>query len=164
MRELPAFLDENQTCVSFQQLADAIASPDVKATVQSQMGEQAMPEQAYQKAINQSRPQLQSIYHNTFESYDVAALLVHATPLTITPIADSDEAVELNGKRVPTFPTFIRNTDPTSNAGLPSLTLPAGTDDDGLPVGMMLDGPANSDRQLLAIGLAIEKLLAAGSE
>ena len=30
---------------------------------------------------------------------------------------------------------------------------------DGLPLGMELDGPAGSDRRLLAIGLALESVL-----
>ena len=41
----------------------------------------------------------------------------------------------------------------------PGLTLPAGLTADGLPVGMELDGPAGSDRNLLALGAAIEKVL-----
>ena len=82
-----------------------------------------------------------------------------ATVLTAQPIASSDETVELNGVQVPTFPTYIRNTDPSSNAGIPSLTLPAGQDTDGLPIGILLDGPRDSDRQLLSIGLAIEQFI-----
>jgi len=52
---------------------------------------------------------------------------------------------------VPTFATFIRNTDPASNAGIPSISLPAGLSTHGLPLGIELDGPAGSDRRLLAI-------------
>jgi indoleacetamide hydrolase len=66
--------------------------------------------------------------------------------------------VELNGKQVPTFQTYIRNTDPGSNAGIPGLSLPVGLTNSGLPVGLELDGPVNSDRRLLAIGLSMERL------
>ena len=159
IRELPAYLEAQGTGVTMQQLVDTIASPDVKATVVSQMGEQAMPEQAYRQAIEVFRPQLQSLYQKTFVDYDIMALLMPTTVLTAQPIASSDEAVELNGVQAPTFPTYIRNTDPSSNAGIPSLTLPAGEDGDGMPIGIMLDGPKDSDRQLLAIGLAIENLI-----
>jgi mandelamide amidase len=65
----------------------------------------------------------------------------------------------LNGRKVPTFQTFIRNTDPGSNAGIPSLVVPAGVTRDGLPVGLELDGAAGSDRDLLRVGLALEELL-----
>ena len=55
-----------------------------------------------------------------------------------------------------TFGTSIRNTDPCTNAGIPSLSIPAGLTAGGLPVGMQIDGPLGSDTNLLAIGMAIE--------
>ena len=67
--------------------------------------------------------------------------------------------VMLNGKMLPTFFTFISNTDPGSNAGVPGLSVPMGMTSDGLPVGVALEGPAGSDRSLLAIGLAFEQVL-----
>jgi mandelamide amidase len=60
---------------------------------------------------------------------------------------------------VPTFDTMIRNTDPGSNAGLPGLSLFAGMTPGGLPVGLEIDGPVDSDVKLLGLGLAIEALL-----
>lgn len=80
------------------------------------------------------------------------------SPLAAAPIGD-DQETALDGRKVPTFPTFIRNTDPGSNAGIPGLSVPAGLTRAGLPVGLELDGPVGSDRKLLAIGLALEKLL-----
>ena len=65
----------------------------------------------------------------------------------------------LNGEKVPTFATFIRNSDPGSVAGLPGLTVPAGLTASGLPVGVELDGLPFTDRALLSLGLALEKLL-----
>jgi len=59
---------------------------------------------------------------------------------------------------VPTFPTFIQNTDPGSNAGIPGLSIPIARTSAGLPIGLELDGPAGSDRKLLALGLALEKV------
>lgn len=159
MRELPAYLKAHKTAVSMQQLVAAIASPDVKATVLSQMGEKAMPEQVYKQAMEEFRPRLQALYQKTFDDYDVAALIMPTTVLSAQPIATSDEMVNLNGVQVPTFSTYIRNTDPSSNAGIPSLTIPAGVDRDGLPIGIMLDGPSDSDRELFSIALAIEQLI-----
>jgi indoleacetamide hydrolase len=54
---------------------------------------------------------------------------------------------------------FLRNTDPASVAGIPGLSLPAGMKQEGLPVGIELDGPTGSDRRLLAIGVAFEQVL-----
>jgi mandelamide amidase len=55
-----------------------------------------------------------------------------------------------------TFSTCIFHTDPCTNAGIPSLSIPAGLTAGGLPVGMEIDGPLGSDSNLLAIGMAIE--------
>ena len=61
---------------------------------------------------------------------------------------------------VDTFIAYIQNTDPGSNAGLPGIQLPMGLGaSTRLPVGLELDGPAGSDGRLLAIGLALERVL-----
>ena len=60
---------------------------------------------------------------------------------------------------MPTFLTFIHNTSPGSLAGIPGITLPAGLADDGLPVGLGLDGPVGSDARLLAVAQRIEEIL-----
>ena len=39
-------------------------------------------------------------------------------------------------------------------------SIPAGLDKTGLPVGLELDGPAWSDSHLLAVGCAVEEILA----
>jgi mandelamide amidase len=57
------------------------------------------------------------------------------------------------------FLLFIQNTDPGSNAGVPGLQIPVALGASSkLPIGLELDGPAGSDRHLIAIGLALEKL------
>jgi mandelamide amidase len=51
------------------------------------------------------------------------------------------------------------NTRPVNNAGIAGLSVPMGLTAEGLPVGVEIDGPAGSDRHLLAIGLELEKIL-----
>ena len=41
-------------------------------------------------------------------------------------------------------------------AGLPALALPCGQDDNGLPIGFQLIGPAFSDQKLLQTGIAYQ--------
>ena len=53
----------------------------------------------------------------------------------------------------------MRNTEPSSNAGIPGLSIPLSVTDNGLPFGIEIDGPVGSDQRLLAIGLEIEKLI-----
>ena len=74
------------------------------------------------------------------------------------PIENSTE-VTLNGKKMSTLLVFVANTRPINNAGIAGLSIPMGMTVDGLPVGVEIDGPAGSDRRLLAIGLQMEKIL-----
>jgi mandelamide amidase len=55
------------------------------------------------------------------------------------------------------FGAVSNNTVHQSSAGIPSLVIPAGLTEDGLPVGLSFDGPPGSDRRLLAIGRAFER-------
>ncbi len=158
--ELPEYLSKH-TCVSWAELVDQVKSPDVVGAIQSQSGTEAIPDSVYSQAINHFRPKLQSIYREAFKHSGVDAFIVPATALVASPIKSCNETVALNGEQVPTFNAYIRNTDPTSNAGLPSLALPSGKNSAGLPMGVLLDGPVNSDRRLLAIGHALASVLAA---
>jgi mandelamide amidase len=93
------------------------------------------------------------IFDDTFRTQRIDALIGPTTPAVA--VVQGPEASSL-----PTFLLFIRNTDPGSNAGIPGLTIPAGLGPTtGLPVGISLDGPRGSDERLLAIGLAIERVL-----
>jgi indoleacetamide hydrolase len=152
---LPKYLTANDTGVSLEQLAAGIASPDVRSLF-ALVG--AIPEAAYLDAVQVQRPKLQEAYRQAFEHYRLDALVLPTTLLPARPIGH-DATVELNGEQVPTFFTYIRNTDPGAGAGLPGLSIPAGLTRTGLPVGLELDGPAGSDRALLALGLAMEREL-----
>ncbi len=140
-------------------VAAQIKSPDVKGVFDGMIvpgAAKAMPPEAYKAALA-TRPKLQKLYADTFARNKLAALAFPTTPLPAAPIGD-DEKTKLNGQDVPTFPTFIQNTDPGSNAGIPGLSVPIGRTQVGLPLGLEIDGPTGSDRKLLAIGLALEKL------
>ncbi|WP_305988227.1 indoleacetamide hydrolase [Roseibium sp. MMSF_3544] len=159
-RDLAAFLEVNQTGLTLQDIAAEVASPDVKFVFENLvLGDQAIPNEVYAEAINDLRPLVQSAYAQVFVANKLDALVFPTTPLAAQPITGSDQTVSLNGEDVPTFQTFIRNTDPGSIAGIPGLSLPIGVTSDGLPVGLELDGPAHSDRHLLSIGLAVEAVL-----
>jgi mandelamide amidase len=154
--DVPIYLEANRTGVTLQQLVAAIASPDVKAVYeQSIIGPGAIPESVYRDAIEVFRPQLQVAYKRTFDDHALDALVFSTTPLPARPIGQ-DQTVELNGRQVSTLLTYIRHTDPGSNAGIPGVSVPIGMTGDGLPVGLELDGPAGSDRRLLAVARAVE--------
>jgi mandelamide amidase len=154
--DVPVYLEANHTGVTLAELVAAIASPDVKAVYeQSVIGPGAIPESVYRDAIEVFRPQLQAAYQRTFDDHALDALVFPTTPLPARPIGQ-DQTVDLNGRQVSTLLTYIRHTDPGSNAGIPGVSVPIGLTGEGLPVGLELDGPAGSDRRLLAIARALE--------
>jgi mandelamide amidase len=156
--DVPVYLEANHTGVTLQELVAAIASPDVKAVYeQSVIGPGAIPESVYRDAIEVFRPQLQAAYRSSFNDHALDALVFPTTPLPARPIGQ-DQTVELNGRQVSTLLTYIRHTDPGSNAGIPGVSVPIGMTGDGLPVGLELDGPAGSDRRLLAVARAVERV------
>jgi len=157
--DLAAYLQKYNTGLTVRDVAAQIASPDVKGVFDTFIiGDKAIPEAVYKEALQVHRPALQNLYKDIFAWYKIDALIFPTTPL---PAQTLDKSMELTigGKTVPTFFFFIANTDPGSNAGIPGLSLPMGLTSEGLPVGIELDGPAGSDRRLLGIGLALERVL-----
>lgn len=158
LRELSAYLYTAGSKISALDVVERVAGPAEKALLSEQLDpDKAIPAKVYQDAMAVGRPKLQAAYEHYFRTNTVVAMVVPTTPLPARPIGQ-EETVALNGKQVPTFLTYIRNTDPPSNAGLPCLSVPAGLTSDGLPVGIEFVGPANSDNRLLAIGRAYEKM------
>ena len=147
------------TGIGVADIAAQIASPDVKGAFGAIQGDVAGP--GYNDAIRVHRPQMQRVYSNYFAGNRLEAMMFPTTvapAVPIDPVAGSGK-FRLNGAEVETFQTFIRNTDPGSNAGIPGLALPAGMTPGGLPVGLEIDGPLGTDRRLIAIGLAFEAVL-----
>ena len=157
MRDLPAYLRQHAPQVSFEELIAQIGSPDVAGVFQSQLGDQAIPESAYHEAINTHRPAMRALYADLFTRHGLTALIFPTSPLRASDIG-LDETVELNGEQVPTFPTFIRNTDLGSNLGAPGISLPC-QHVNGLPVGIELDGVPDKDQDLLELALSVEEVL-----
>jgi indoleacetamide hydrolase len=157
--DLARYLKRYRIPLDVKGVAAQIASPDVKGLFASTIvpgAKDAIPETVYREALA-TRPALQRLFAETFKTNNIAALVFPTTPLPAALIGD-DATTKLNGADVPTFPTFIQNTDPGSNAGIPGLSVPIGRTQAGLPLGLELDGPTGSDRRLLSIGLALETL------
>lgn len=154
--DLNVYLTEHQTGLDYAGLVAKVASPDVKGILQSLVGAGAVPETAYRQALEQ-RKVLQDAYSRHFRDHRIAAIVFPTTPAPAAKIGD-DETFLLNGKAVPTFPTFISNTSPGSVGGIPGISLPIGMTAAGLPVGIELSGPEASDQQLLAIAASVENL------
>lgn len=166
LRDMLSYLETYDTGLNFFELAAATKSPDV-SSIYNNMAVDAnhdgLPDgiiarDVYETAIRVHRVKLQREYTAAFSTHNIDALVFPTTILPAGPIADSVETVIHNGEVVPTFATYIQNTDPGSNAGIPGISLPIGLTKDGLPVGLELDGPVRDDEHLLAIAIALESL------
>lgn len=157
MRDLPAYLKEFAPDISFEKLVDGIGSPDVAGAIASQLGDDAMPEAAYRAAMDVHRPAMRQIYNSVFQENKLTALAFPTTPLRARDIG-LDETVDLNGEQLPTFPTYIRNTDLGSNIGVPGISLPC-QNVSGLPIGIEFEGLAGRDTDLIGLALAVEDVL-----
>lgn len=135
-------------------------SPDVKAVLDAFAvpgAPMAISEEHYSAAISVHLPALRAMLAQWFADNRVDAMLLPATMVAATPIG-ANQHVLIDNVEVAFATAVGRNIAPGSTAGLPGLVLPAGLAD-GMPVGIELDGPAGSDRKLLAIGMAVEAVL-----
>ena len=66
-------------------------------------------------------------------------------------------AAEIDGEPVPRPELYFhRMTEPFSHAGLPTLSIPCGFDEDGLPFAMQLSGRFHDDATVLRAAAAYE--------
>jgi indoleacetamide hydrolase len=146
--------------VTLEDIAAQIASPDVRAVFSSVMEDATG--NLYQDALTVHRPMLQRLFEAYFRDHGLDAILFPTT-LAAAAVIDTErgsgELSRNGGEPVSTFLTLTRNTDPDSSAGIPGLSLFAGMTASGLPVGLEIDGPVGSDRELLGLGLSLEELL-----
>lgn len=160
LADIPAYLKTSGILnVSLADIARDIASPDVKIIFDSIMNDDFGGE--YDKAIKVHRPALQRMYADYFKATNVSAILFPTTILPAIPIDEEHGSgnVSINGGPPnQAFGVYISRTSPGSNAGIPGLSIPAGSTKNGLPVGLEIDGTLGSDERLLALGLTMEKV------
>ncbi len=153
-RDMIQYLADFAPGIAIEDVLAQIASPDVKEAYKAVVSG-AVSKAVYEEALHAYRPQLQALFSACFADNRLDALVIPATPLTAPPIG-RDSTVDLNGSQQPTMATIIRNTDPSSNAGIPSLCVATGLAPNGMPAGICLEGPVGTDRRLLAIGKALQ--------
>lgn len=160
VRELAAYFVHRGARFTVRDVAEHIAGPFEREMLASVLDFDAISAAQYREAIGVHRPRLQAAYADYFAAIDVDAIVVPTTALPARPHAEpgADRNVELNGRTVDTFFTYIRNCDPSSNAGLPCLSVPSGLTRDGLPVGLEFVGPSGADARLLDLGEAFERI------
>ena len=157
---LKKYLDDYQAGVTFDQLV-AQASADIKRDFARYVlpgGKFLVSDADYQTARDVHLPRLRENFRTYFAQTGVAAMVFPAT-MVPPPLIGQDDEVVMGGKKVPFETAVARNIAPGSTAGLPGLVLPAGLTSGGLPIALEFDGPAGTDRALLALGASVERVL-----
>jgi aspartyl-tRNA(Asn)/glutamyl-tRNA(Gln) amidotransferase subunit A len=97
---------------------------------------------AYYLKAQKARTLLIDAYKDAFDAYDVLVCPVAPTP-AFRLGANTDDPIKMYLEDAMTVPPSL--------AGLPALSVPAGTSAKGLPIGVQLIGPRRSDGLLLAL-------------
>lgn len=105
---------------------------------------------AYYKKAQQVRTLIIKDFANAFENVDV--ILAPTMPTTAPELGVT--------KNNPIFGELADVlTEPSALAGLPCISVPAGFDSDGLPIGVQIIGRQFAERDVLATAFELEKLL-----
>ncbi len=120
-------------------------------------GTPSLDSEEYREAVAE-RERLMARADALFDGVDVLALpTAIITPPPVSDLSELDRYVEVNL-------AALTPTCPVSLLGLCALTLPAGLDGSGMPVGLQLVAPANHDERLLGAALAAERVLGTARE
>jgi mandelamide amidase len=163
-RDLANWLAANGTGLTLEQAVQQIASRDVKARFDPSPVPRPTAE-ALARARSETLPQMLREYEALFRSNNLAAIAFPTEPIVAPLILEGgdrgDATIELNGRQVNRGLQLVRNTRATGALGMPGLSVPAGLSAQGLPVGLELDGLPRGDAALLAVGMAVERVLGA---
>ncbi|MDF3104572.1 MULTISPECIES: indoleacetamide hydrolase [Burkholderia] len=154
------YLEAGGVAVTFPEIVARIESPDVARIVGHILGGGAISATEYAEALL-AREQSRTSYVACLREVDADALLF---PTVLIPACSiGAETVVVGSEALDVFAAYTRNTEPGSNAGVPGITVPAGLTQDGLPVGLALDGAPYSDQRILQIGKEMERVLCAAT-
>jgi indoleacetamide hydrolase len=155
MASIAGFLKEEGTGLSFDQML-AQAGENMQANMKAAVATRP-PRETYETMLGQ-RERLRTAIRLYFEQHGIDALAFPVTRVPSVKIGEETE-VEIGGQKVPMAGAMARNCALGSCASMASLVLPAGLTSNGLPVGMEFAGLSGTDREILALGLSLEKVL-----
>lgn len=103
---------------------------------------------AYYQKAQKARTLLINEFNNLFQNYD---MLIGPTAPTV--------AFKLGENTADPIKMYLNDimTVPVSLAGLPAISVPAGDDENGMPIGVQIMGPAKSDAEILALAKSMEQ-------
>ncbi|WP_269764861.1 amidase family protein, partial [Burkholderia ubonensis] len=152
------FLRRHETGVSFDDLYALLAS-NTKSLMDSMvLPPRAPSREAYEAALLE-RNTIASIVAARMRAHRVHALAYPVATVRAPRIGEETEVTIDGGRTIDAFDALGRNVALGSCAGMASIVLPAGLAADGLPVGIEFAGLPGGDRDVLALGLALERIL-----
>jgi Asp-tRNA(Asn)/Glu-tRNA(Gln) amidotransferase A subunit family amidase len=123
----------------------------------------ALPADANEVALHRLRKLANAVLHHSAEDQALAKLeplQMEREIISYPPPKIGEEVeVEIRGQKIPLYVAMSRNISLGSCASMASLVLPVGITSSGLPVGLEFDALSGNDRQLLSLGLSLEKVL-----
>lgn len=158
VREFAASLsavDEPERSLTYAQIAAQVQSPDVKAVVDHLLSA-PVPDEAYAYGL-QARAAVAHAYDHLFTRYRLDAIIYPTVGMRAPVIGQ--ETVTLEGVELPVFPASIRNTEPGSLCGQPSMSIPVPVGAGQLPIGLGIECAMNADRRMLAVAKKLEQIL-----
>lgn len=158
LRDVAAYLNGHRSSITAWQVVDQVAGPVERGLFQTALLRNPVQHHDYVAMLQAGRPAVIDAYRNCFQQGQLDALVLPTTPLPARAVG-ADGTVAWNGQQVPALSAYIRNTDPTSVAGMPSISIPAGMTKAGLPIGLCFDGLAGTDVRLLGIAHAAERII-----
>ena len=161
IREISFFLLRHGNPVSTYSIIEQMAGKVEKAAMSSQLRGSVVSADEYHDALFNRLPALRGRYDDYFARNNIDAFLV---PTTIAPAKPhstngSDSEIDHLQQKRSSFLSYIHNTEPSSFAGVPCISIPAGMTGEGLPVGMEVVGQRGYDRELLQVAAAVEAIL-----
>jgi Asp-tRNA(Asn)/Glu-tRNA(Gln) amidotransferase A subunit family amidase len=153
------FLEQQGTGITFKQVF-ADLSESMKALLTNVAIGPGRPAKEDYEMMIAKRVQVKDAIARHYEEQRIVAL-AFPTIMARPPRIGEDMEIEIAGQKVPIHIALARNVALGSVASLPGLALRAGTSADGLPIGITFDAGAGKDRELLSLGLSLEKALGA---
>lgn len=158
---IPEFLRLHGVPASFGDIYDQLEPAIKDAWSQAVLpdGPDFVSAETYQTAISIGRPELQYRYSSIFSQTGIDAFLCPTTPCA-APLINDQTAFPIADRMVSQL-TLAKNTAPTSGAGVPGISIPMGLTDQGLPMGIEIDGAHHRDRAVLDIARRVEVAIGA---
>jgi len=157
MPSIASFLQDEGTGISFDEML-AQAGENMQQRMKAAVLPPGRPERETYEAMLAQRERLKTAIRLYFEEHGIAALAFPATRMPPPKIGEEIE-IDIGGQKVPIAAAAGRNSALGSCASMACLVLPAGLTTNGLPVGMEFAGLSGTDREMLGLGLSLEKAL-----